>query len=313
MTTKRQATTARFDPAAYLERKLAGEPWHLLAREAKMRMGELRAALEAIGADRLAAAGYHSPGARQPAAAPRTPARRRHRPVRLWTPPPAADEPTTAPEPPAGPPPEIPAFDREGGGKLTDKYRPRTLGEVLAQPEAVASLQAFVAAPYSCAMLFHGDSGVGKTSAAYALAHDLGCAVDEAELGGVYEIPSGSQTADSVRTVIETLRYRPLCGSGWRVLMVNGCDRMALPVETIWLDALGTCRARRWWCSPRTSRPACPSGSATGARSTPSPAAASGCGRGFRRWPAASGSGRGPARCPTWAAWGCRRWATPGA
>jgi hypothetical protein len=33
-------------------------------------------------------------------------------------------------------------------------------------------------------------------------------------------------------------RYRPLCGSGWRVLMVNECDRMALPVETIWLDAL---------------------------------------------------------------------------
>ena len=87
-------------------------------------------------------------------------------------------------------------------------------------------------------MLFHGDSGVGKTSAAYALAHDLGCAVDEEELGGVSEIPSGSQTADSVRRVIDTLRYRPLCGSGWRVLMVNECDRMALPVETIWLDAL---------------------------------------------------------------------------
>jgi hypothetical protein len=32
--------------------------------------------------------------------------------------------------------------------------------------------------------------------------------------------------------------YRPLCGSGWRVLMVNECDRMASPVESIWLDAL---------------------------------------------------------------------------
>ena len=47
-------------------------------------------------------------------------------------------------------------------------------------------------------MLFHGDSGIGKTSAAYALAYDLGCAVDEDELGGVFEIPSGSQTAESV-------------------------------------------------------------------------------------------------------------------
>jgi hypothetical protein len=43
---------------------------------------------------------------------------------------------------------------------------------------------------------------------------------------------------DSVKKILETFRYRPLCGSGWRVLMVNECDRMALPVETIWLDAL---------------------------------------------------------------------------
>ncbi|HEX4588606.1 MAG TPA: AAA family ATPase, partial [Gemmataceae bacterium] len=137
-------------------------------------------------------------------------------------------------------PPEIPAFDRTGDNapKLTDKYRPRTLAEVLGQPEIVASLQRFVAAPYSCAMLFTGDSGIGKTSAAYALAHDLGCAVEEGELGGVFEIPSGSQTAESVRKILDLLRYRPLCGSGWRVLMVNECDRMALPVETIWLDAL---------------------------------------------------------------------------
>jgi hypothetical protein len=41
-----------------------------------------------------------------------------------------------------------------------------------------------------------------------------------------------------VKKILETLRYRPLCGSGWRVLMVNECDRVALPVETIWLDAL---------------------------------------------------------------------------
>ena len=38
--------------------------------------------------------------------------------------------------------------------------------------------------------------------------------------------------------MLDLLHYRPLCGSGWRVLMVNECDRMALPVETIWLDAL---------------------------------------------------------------------------
>ena len=240
-----------FDAMTYLDRKCRGEQWHLLAREAGIPMGQLRATLEAVGADRLAAAGYRitsSPAAGRPSRHPKPHRRRRVSVTKAPTPAngipesPASD--AAAPELDHGPisvlPPEIPAFERseENSPKLTDKYRPRTLAEVLGQPEIVASLQRFVAAPYSCAMLFHGDSGIGKTSAAYALAYDLGCAVEEAELGGVFEIPSGSQTAESVRKILDLLRYRPLCGSGWRVLMVNECDRMALPVETIWLDAL---------------------------------------------------------------------------
>jgi NADH pyrophosphatase NudC (nudix superfamily) len=34
------------------------------------------------------------------------------------------------------------------------------------------------------------------------------------------------------------MRYRPLMGSGWRVVVVNECDRMQLPAETVWLDFL---------------------------------------------------------------------------
>jgi hypothetical protein len=238
-------TINRFDAMTYLERKCRGEQWHLLAREAGIPMGQLRATLEAIGRDRLTAAGYRVNGAGNPTRPARHPKHHRRRPVSV------AKAPTLANGIPGSPSPnveqaepmvmpEIPTFDRAGDDapKLTDKYRPRTLAEVLGQPEIVASLQRFVAAPYSCAMLFHGDSGIGKTSAAYALAYDLGCAVKKAEFGGVFEIPSGSQTAESVRKILDLLRYRPLCGSGWRVLMVNECDRMALPVETIWLDAL---------------------------------------------------------------------------
>jgi hypothetical protein len=237
-----------FDPMTYLDRKCKGEQWHLLAREAGMPMGQLRTALEAIGRDRLAAAGYRVQGPAPSSRPSRPPKPRRPRPVSVTKAPTPANDISKDPElnhdrisvSQETDPPAIPAFDRSGDDtpKLTDKYRPRTLAEVLGQPEIVASLQRFVAAPYSCAMLFHGDSGIGKTSAAYALAYDLGCAVDEAELDGVFENPSGSQTAKSVREILDLLRYRPLCGSGWRVLMVNECDRMALPVETIWLDAL---------------------------------------------------------------------------
>ena len=42
-----------FDAMTYLDRKCRGEQWHLLAREAGVPMGQLRAALEAVGADRL--------------------------------------------------------------------------------------------------------------------------------------------------------------------------------------------------------------------------------------------------------------------
>jgi hypothetical protein len=137
------------------------------------------------------------------------------------------------------PPCEVPAYERPAStSSLVAKYRPQTLAEVLGQPDIIEALRAFVRAPYPAAMLFHGDSGCGKTSAAYALAYDLGCAVEDAELGGLCEIPSGSQSADQVREVLRLLRYRPLVGSGWRVLIVNECDRMSLPAETIWLDGL---------------------------------------------------------------------------
>jgi hypothetical protein len=132
------------------------------------------------------------------------------------------------------------AFNRPAGGpaSLVAKYRPLYLAEVLGQPEVTASLAAFVKAPVSCAMVFHGESGCGKTSAAQAIARELGCSIEDEEMGGYFEIASGEMTAEQVRDKINLLRYRPLTGSGWRVLIANECDRMQRPAETIWLDAL---------------------------------------------------------------------------
>lgn len=121
---------------------------------------------------------------------------------------------------------------------LTAKYRPRNFDELLGQGEAVFQLSQFVANPYPCAFLFHGNSGVGKTAAAYALAHELGCNVEETELGGLYEIPSGEMTVDAVEEATRALHYRPLMGSGWKVLIANEADRMSVSAETIWLDIL---------------------------------------------------------------------------
>jgi DNA polymerase III gamma/tau subunit len=66
---------------------------------------------------------------------------------------------------------------------------------VLGQPKVVKTLQAFARNPYSTALLFEGETGTGKTSTAVALASALGCAVDQAEFGGLSMIASGEQTA----------------------------------------------------------------------------------------------------------------------
>jgi DNA polymerase III delta prime subunit len=126
----------------------------------------------------------------------------------------------------------------ENNESLVSKYRPRNLSEILGQGEVVRALRLFVAEPYPTSFFFHGPSGVGKTSAAYALAHELGVAVDEGELGGLYEIASGEQRADAVREMLNSIRLRPLFGSGWKVLIVNEADRMRIEAETIWLDGL---------------------------------------------------------------------------
>lgn len=121
---------------------------------------------------------------------------------------------------------------------LCRKYRPKCLDDVLGQPGVVDQLRVFLRDPHPAAFLFHGESGVGKTATAYALASELGCVVDEDEMGGLREIPSGEMNGDGVRAATKYLHYYPLMGSGWKVLIANEADRMSPQAETLWLDFL---------------------------------------------------------------------------
>ncbi len=69
-------------------------------------------------------------------------------------------------------------------GNLTAKHGPRTLGTIVGQSWVVDQLRAFVAEPFPATFLFEGEMGTGKTSAALALAHELGVDVDVGSLGG---------------------------------------------------------------------------------------------------------------------------------
>ena len=54
-----------------------------------------------------------------------------------------------------------------------EKYRPKILGDVVGQKEAVARLQSYVKNHNVPNMMFSGPAGIGKTSAAVALAKEL--------------------------------------------------------------------------------------------------------------------------------------------
>ena len=134
----------------------------------------------------------------------------------------------------------VPTFERANGHDLplTERYRPETPDELLGQPAVADAIRSFLAAPTSGVFLFHGPSGTGKTSAGHVLARKLGCAVEEGPFGGFFEIPSGNQGVDEVKEHLARLNTRPWYGSGWRVLIVNECDRMSKQAETVWLDGL---------------------------------------------------------------------------
>lgn len=111
---------------------------------------------------------------------------------------------------------------------LVEKYRPTTLENFIGITDAREFASDLIAKPESCALLFVGASGTGKTSLAYAIA--------EAITAEIHHIPSQSCTVDTVRALREKLAYIPMFGASWHVVIVDEADEMSRAAENAWLS-----------------------------------------------------------------------------
>lgn len=114
--------------------------------------------------------------------------------------------------------------------KLSERWRPRRLNEVVGQ-FPVRVLKALAADPYpSCWLLESEGPGTGKTASAFALAHELGC---EDEMSGLTVVIGSELTVDRARELFEReLRLSTLAGSGWKVLIIEELETLSSQAQT---------------------------------------------------------------------------------
>lgn len=107
--------------------------------------------------------------------------------------------------------------------KLSETYRPASLAQIVGQP-AADLLAEFSADPYPTCWALVGRPGIGKTASALALASDLGC---PDEFSGLSVVAASELGVSEVRALLDTVRLRPMLGSGWRVVVIEELERLS--------------------------------------------------------------------------------------
>lgn len=111
-----------------------------------------------------------------------------------------------------------------------EKYRPRTLGDVVGQEEIVERLAAYVKTTNLPHLLFAGPAGTGKTTCAIALSRDLFGSDWQANY---YELNSSDERGiDVVRQKIkEIARLAPFGGTPFKIIFLDEADNLTADAQ----------------------------------------------------------------------------------
>ncbi|MGB9703488.1 MAG: replication factor C small subunit [Candidatus Micrarchaeia archaeon] len=111
----------------------------------------------------------------------------------------------------------------------TEKYRPKTLSEVVGQKEIVKRLKAYVKEGNFPDMIFAGPAGVGKTSCALAFARDL-----FGDLSGSFmELnASDERRINDIRTKVKDFaKTLPISGKNLKIIFLDEADALTVDAQ----------------------------------------------------------------------------------
>lgn len=113
---------------------------------------------------------------------------------------------------------------------LTEKFRPRAIDQFLGLEKPKRVCSKLCANPFSAALLFTGDSGLGKTALALAMADQM-----PAEL---HHVPSQDCNLQRLRDVIAQCHYVPRAGCKMHLVLIDEGDQMTAAAQLYLLSKL---------------------------------------------------------------------------